>query len=311
MGRSHGPKEANDLARRRPRGLLSIFGASIACAVSGRREHVPTSAEYPDTLVRRISFEAGGGLGWRISALSTPREEPAPWKIVVVTGAPSWAEYWAPVMAALPANREMLVVDRPGFANSEPIHCVPKIETQAEALLPILQTNPGQRILLVGQSYGAAIATLMAARRPDLTAGLVLLSGYFGKSGRTARLLIDVGQRVVGLIPRDLRHAVLEAAGQPRQLNPVFRLLNSFPFLVTIIHGDKDDFAPIEVARAIADTTLAPARFIEIRGGNHFLNDCEPEQVIAWLESALSSRGALRQVHPLSPNGPGALQLAS
>ncbi len=33
---------------------------------------------------------------------STPRARPAPWKIVVVTGAPSWAEYWAPVLAALP-----------------------------------------------------------------------------------------------------------------------------------------------------------------------------------------------------------------
>ena len=299
------------MARRRPRGLLSIFGACIACAVSGRREHVPTSDEYPDTVIRRISFEAGDDLGWRISALWTPRKEPAPWKIVVVTGAPSWAEYWAPVMAALPGNREMVVVDRPGFANSEPLHCVPKIETQAKALLPLLQTAPGQRLLLVGQSYGAAIATLMAAQRPDLTAGLVLVSGFFGKSGRTARLLIDVGQRVVGLIPRDLRHAVLEAAGQASQLNPVFRLLNSFPFLVTIIHGDQDDFAPIEVARAIADTTLAPARFIEIKGGNHYLNDGEPEQLIAWLETAMSGRGALRQVHPLGSQGERALSLAS
>jgi len=299
------------VARRRPRGLLSIFGACIACAVSGRREHVPTSDEYPDTVIRRISFQAGDGLGWRISALWTPRKTLAPWKIVVVTGAPSWAEYWAPVLAALPEDREMVVVDRPGFANSEPLHCVPKIETQAKALLPLLQTRPGQRLLLVGQSYGAAIATLMAAQRPDLTAGLVLMSGFFGKSGRTARLLIDVGQRVVGLIPRDLRHAVLEASGQAPQLNSVFRLLNSFPFLVTIIHGDEDDFAPIEVARAIADTTLAPARFIEIKGGNHYLNDGEPEQLIAWLETAMAGRGALRQVHPLSPEREGAMSLAS
>ena len=302
------------MARRRPRGLLSIFGACIACAVSGRREHVPTSDEYPDSVIRRISFRAGGDLGWRISALHTPRTEPAPWKIVVVTGAPSWAEYWAPVMAALPPEREMVVVDRPGFANSEPLHCVPKIETQARALLPLLEPAPGQRILLVGQSYGAAISTLMAASRPDQTAGLVLVSGYFGKSGKTARFLIELGSRVAGLIPRDLRHAVLEASGQPRQLNPVFRLLNSFPFLITIIHGDKDDFAPIEVARAIADTTLAPARFIEIRGGNHFLNDCDPEQVIAWIETAIGGRGGrggLRQVHPLTATEQAALSLAS
>ena len=299
------------MARKRPRGILPLFAACIACAVSGRREHVPTADEYPDTVIKRISFEAGGGLGWRISALSTPRSRPAPWKFVVVTGAPSWGEYWAPVMAALSQDREMVVVDRPGFANSEPIHCVPKIETQAKALLPLLEPQDGQRILLIGQSYGAAIATLMAASRPDQTAGLVLVSGFFGKTGPTSRFLIDLGQRFLGLIPRDLRHAVLEASGQSNQLNPVFRLLNSFPFLVSIIHGDKDDFAPIEVARGIADTTLAPARFIEIRGGNHFLNDCDPDQVIGWLETAIGGRGGLRQVHPLTPRVETALPMAS
>jgi len=291
------------LARRRPRGLLSILGTCVACELMGRREHVPTSDEYPDTVVRRVRFQAGGGLGWRISALVTPRQQPAPWKIVVVTGAPSWAEYWAPIMAALPPEREMVVVDRPGFANSEPTHCVPGIETQAKALAPLLEPAPGQRILLVGHSYGAAIATLMAAWRPDQTAGLVLLSGYFGKSGPTARRLIDLGHRVLGLIPRDLKNAVLEASGQPHQLNPVFRLLNSFPFLITIIHGDKDDYAPIDVARAIADTTLAPARFVEIRGGDHSLHACAPEQFLAWLETAIDPHGGLRQVYALTQSG--------
>jgi len=286
------------VARSRPKGLLPIFATCIECALSGRREHVPTSEEYPEGVVRRISFTAGADLGWRISALWTPREQPAPWKIVVVTGAPSWAEYWAPVMAALPADREMVVVDRPGFANSEPRHCVPRIQTQAKALLPVLEPKPGQRILLVGQSYGAAIATLMAAERPDQTAGLVLLSGFFGKAGPTARLLMRVGRSVLGLIPRDLRHAVLEASGQPRQLNPVFRLLNRFPFLITLIHGDRDDFAPIEVARAIADTTPVPARFIEVAGGDHFLNDLPPHQLIACLERAISPGEGLVHVLP-------------
>jgi pimeloyl-ACP methyl ester carboxylesterase len=247
-------------------------------------------------VIRRISFTAGDGLGWRISGLWTPRSKPAPWKIVVVTGAPSWAEYWAPVMAALPQDREMVVLDRPGFAHSEPTHCVPKIDVQAKALLPVLEPAPGQRILLVGQSYGAAIATLMAASRPDQTAALVLMSGYFGKAGPTARLLMNVGGRVLGLIPRDLRHAVLEASGQAHQLNPVFKLLNRFPFLVTIVHGDKDDFAPIEVARAIADTTLVPARFIEAKGGDHFLNDLPAEQIVACLERAIRPGEDLRDV---------------
>ena len=102
------------MARRRPKGVLEITWAVAESAVWGRQEHVPVADDYPDTVVRRISFAAGGGLGWKLSAIESPRDRPAPWKIVVVTGAPSWAEYWAPAIAALPKDREMVVVDRPG-----------------------------------------------------------------------------------------------------------------------------------------------------------------------------------------------------
>ena len=81
------------MARKRPKGVWGITLACIECQATGRTEHVPTAEVYPDTVVRRVSFTAGGGLGWKISDLTTPRDTPAPWKIVVITGAPSWAEY--------------------------------------------------------------------------------------------------------------------------------------------------------------------------------------------------------------------------
>src|SRR4051794_29994877 len=192
--------------------------AAIEAAAKGRTEHAPTAADYPDSVVRRTSFIAGGGHGWRISALETPRAKPAPWKIVVITGAPSWAEYWAETMAELPQDREMVAVDRPGYAASEPLHPVADIRVQAEALAPVLNTAPGQKLLLVGQSYGASIAAIMAAENPGKVASLVLLSGFFGETGPTARWLIDMGSKALKMIPRDLRHAVMEASGQRPQL---------------------------------------------------------------------------------------------
>ncbi|HEY5105621.1 MAG TPA: alpha/beta hydrolase [Caulobacteraceae bacterium] len=279
------------MAQRRPRGVLALGWACLESAANGRTEHRPTSADYPDSIVHRTSFIAGGGLGWRISALTTPRPHPAPWKIVVITGAPSWAEYWAPALAALPADREMIVVDRPGYAASEPLDCVPDIQAQARALAPLLDAAPGQRILLVGQSYGAAIATLMAKAHPRRVAGVVLLSSYLGESGPTARWLVNMGSRLLNVIPRDLRNAVTEISNQSRQMPLMRAALSRLRAPVHVLHGDHDDFAPIEVAERLAREagTRRPVRFERISGANHFVNDGPVATLLACLESCIAA----------------------
>jgi pimeloyl-ACP methyl ester carboxylesterase len=268
---------------------MGLGWAAFESAASGRFEHVPTATRYDPSVVRRVTFQAGGTHRWILSALTTPRTRPAPWKIVVITGAPSWAEYWAPVLAHLPHDREMVVVDRPGFASSQPESHVGDIRVQAEALMPALSTVPGQRLLLVGQSYGAAISTLMAACRPRRLEGLVLLSGYLGEPGPMARSLVRLGQRVLKVIPRDLRNAVLEVGQQAPQLTHMHRALSRISADVHIVHGDQDDFAPISAAERLAREarTLRPIRFRSVAGANHFLNDGPPARVIAELEACM------------------------
>ena len=278
--------------RKRPKGVLAMGWAAFESAALGRTEHAPTSADYPETVVRRTSFTAGGGHGWRISALETPRETPAPWKIVVITGAPSWAEYWAETLAELPQDREMIVVDRPGYGASEPAVPVTDIRVQAQALAPVLTAARGQKVMLVGQSYGAAIASLMAEANPGKVESLVLLSGFFGEPGPTSRWLIDVGAKALKVIPRDLRHAVIEASGQRPQLDYAKRALARLSIPIHMIHGDQDDFAPIEVAERLAAETVTrrPIQFMRTPGANHFLNDGPAEQLLAALEACIPTR---------------------
>jgi len=163
------------------------------------------------------------------------------------------------------------------------------IRVQAEALSPLLKAAPGQKVLLVGQSYGAAIAAIMAAENPGKVASLVLLSGFFGETGPTARWLIDMGSRALKMIPRDLRHAVTEASGQRPQLVHAKRALMQLSIPIHMIHGDKDDFAPIEVAEQLAreTPTRRPLRFVRAPGANHFLNDGPAEELIGALEACI------------------------
>jgi len=277
--------------KRRPKGVLEIGWATFEAAWTGRREHLPHWAEYPDALVERIGFRAGGGLDWRLSALRTPRPRTAPWKIVVVTGAPSWAEYWTAALATVGQDREMWVVDRPGFGGSEPAGAVVDLSVQARALSPLLDSAPGQRVLLVGHSYGAAIATLMAAAQPDKVAALVLLSGLFGDFGPTGARLVELGRRVHGVIPRDLRNAITEVLAQRPQLPIVRDALRRLSMPIHIVHGDQDDFTPIASARALAEDLggMANVSFSTVPDANHFLNEGPPELVLAPLEAAIAS----------------------
>jgi pimeloyl-ACP methyl ester carboxylesterase len=284
-------------AQKRPRGVLGKGLACLDAAIRHRTEHVPTDLIYPESVVRRTSFIAGGGLGWRIAALETPRATPAPWKIVVITGAPSWAEYWSPVLAALPLDREMIVVSRPGFGGSEPTICVGDIRIQAQALSPALDVAPGQKILLVGQSYGAAIATLMAELRPHAVSGVVLLSSFLGEAGPTARWLVETGSRVLTLIPRDLRNAVLEVSNQAVQLGHMRAALRRITVPVHVLHGDRDDFAPIALAEQLARDGRArrPIRFQVVPGADHFMTDGPVDELVACLEACIPvTRAPLR-----------------
>jgi pimeloyl-ACP methyl ester carboxylesterase len=186
----------------------------------------------------------------------------------------------------------MIVVDRPGYGASEPSEPVRDIRVQAEALAPLLVAERGQKVMLVGQSYGAAIASLMADANPRQVSSLVLLSGFFGETGPTSRWLLDLGGKALKVIPRDLRHAVIEATGQRPQLAYAKRALSRLTIPIHMVHGDKDDFAPIEVAERLAAETVtrSPIQFMRTEGANHFLNDGPADQLLAALEACIPAR---------------------
>jgi pimeloyl-ACP methyl ester carboxylesterase len=267
------------------RSLAIVLAATaLSACMSAEVERYPTSADYPAGTMARVSVQATGH-PWKLSALETPRA--APWKVVVITGTPSWSEYWAPVLAALPEQFTMIVADRPGFALSEPRDAVGSINDQAQALSSLLEAEPGQKVILVGQSYGAPIATLMAQRYPDRVQALILMSPFYGERGRTARRLTGLGGMVRPMLPRDLKNSIAEVRGQPPQLPAARTALAGLAIPVVVLHGEADTFVPIGSARTLAASRgVAPTAMVAVPAGDHFLNACCVPALIGALRTA-------------------------
>ncbi len=277
----------------------ALFVALAACAIGTAEEdndRFPTSGSYPAGTMERIDFTAGVPEHWRISALQTPTRADADWKVVIITGTPSWSEYWAPTIAALPQTREMIVADRPGFRTSEPQDAVRDLAKQADALAPMLAHREGQRVLLVGQSFGAPVATLMAQRHPDQVDALVLVSAYFGDRGPTARRMIGAGRLFQPMLPRDFRNSISEMTAQTGQLPAVWTALRGLQQPIVFIHGDADTFVPLEADQRIA--AEYGHTLISVPGGDHFLNACCVPDLLGAFEQAIAEAEGREAARP-------------
>ncbi len=277
------------VSARQLRALLAAgLAAVLACACTTGPKRFPTSKDYPDGMMTRISANSGGTAGWRISALEAG-DRNAPWKAVVITGAPSWSEYWAPLLAKAPPGMTIVAPDRPGFAASEPRTAVTDIAKQAEALSVFLQTERAdQKIVLIGQSYGGPIAALMAREHPDRVRALVLVSAYFGDRGATIRRLDMAGMVTGPLLPRDLKNGLAELRAQAPQLPAARMALAGLEIPIVVVHGDADTFVPYAAGRRLAELAGANATFIGVPGGGHFLNACCVEDVLQAAKRAIA-----------------------
>src|SRR5262249_47311030 len=106
-----------------------------------------------------------------------------------------------------------------------------------------------------------------------------------------ARWLVDVGSRLLKVIPRDLRNAVQEVSNQAGQLVHMRAALERLSMPIHVFHGDEDDFAPIELAQRLASEgrRRRPIRFETVPGADHSMADGPIEPLIAYLESCIAA----------------------
>jgi len=109
------------------------------------------------------------------------------------------ARSWVRQLEALSGSLCLVALDLPGHGESAPVQAASLADHAAVAaeLIGALAMRPA---VIVGHSLGGSIAIELAARRPDLVRGLVLIASC------VALPLVDsMGERLVALLPGPLR----------------------------------------------------------------------------------------------------------
>jgi len=113
--------------------------------------------------------------GAKVHVIEAGREGPP---VLMIHGASANArEFTFTLAPRLQDDFRVLMADRPGHGYSGRPEAAETLEVQAAQMAAVLrQLAPGQKAVIVGHSYGGAVALRLALDHPDLVNGVVLLA---------------------------------------------------------------------------------------------------------------------------------------
>jgi len=199
--------------------------------------------------------------------------------LLLIHGAPGgWFGYMNMLDdSLLQRNFHIVAVDRLGYGKSRRKNqrAVTSIQKQAQSLLPLLdKISARQPVIVVGRSYGAAIAAQLTLYAPEKVKYLCMVAPPIDPAkekifwfSRAARYRV-----VQWFLPRMFIVATAEKfahAAELRELEPKWRQLNT---PLTVLQGGKDWIAdPLNLDFAKKHIKCKKARFMFLPNAGHFI----------------------------------------
>jgi pyruvate dehydrogenase E2 component (dihydrolipoamide acetyltransferase) len=117
--------------------------------------------------------------------------------VVLLHGLAGAAVNWVDVAPSLAADHRVVALDLPGHGASSPAPRRGGIEAFADAVSAALEQLDAVPAVVAGHSFGAQVGLRLAARRPELLRGLVLVSPSGIETRRRAARAVVLGSVVV------------------------------------------------------------------------------------------------------------------
>lgn len=225
--------------------------------------------------------------------------------VVLLHGLVVSGSYFRPVAAHLDDHLHLYVPDLPGFGRSVSHTGIWTMKQLADGLARWLDAHALRDAVLVSNSLGCQILTMLAERRPELVRTLILVAPTMDPEARSVfsqmyRGLIDIPREtfslwtvwIPDLIRAGARRALVTLHGGVH--DPQQDRLSNIAAPVVIVGGERDPIVPPEWVRLMAEA-FPRGRAIIIPGAPHAMNYSNPRQLARIIRVAvgMSSEGCL------------------
>ena len=172
--------------------------------------------------------------------------------------------------ASLYKKYYLILPERPGYGATFPGNPIASIEQQATLLLDILEAF-NKPTTIMGHSYGAPIAMMMAHERPDLVKQLIGVAGQYDPDNEIIYAVMPFFKKKVFkyLLPRMIWSANEEKLHHVEALRTIAPKYNEIKVPITLIHGDEDALVPFENSLYLKEQVEMEAPLITLQGIDH------------------------------------------
>jgi pimeloyl-ACP methyl ester carboxylesterase len=198
--------------------------------------------------------------------------------VLFIHGSPGDWNAWVDYLndTNLSARARMIAVDRPGFGGSGAGKAERSLVAQCNDIAPLLDhVSPGQRVILVGHSFGGPVACRLAMDHPDKVTDLIILAGSIDPAEEHTKWYQYPAEWWIfrWLVPRELVTVNREIRALKGGLTEMLPLWKNIHQRVTVIQGGADKLVPPENADFAQRvmTNAQPLDVIRLPGANHFL----------------------------------------
>ena len=225
--------------------------------------------------------------------------EPA---VVLEAGSNNGAASWQQVMPLLAPRVRVTAYDRAGLGGSAPAPGLATIDRMIDDLASVITGLAAGPCVLAGHSWGGILVQLLAFRRPDLVAGLVLVDPGHEEMESLLPLPIQWGWRIARTVfPDELHEDAPVTLAAVREMRAAARPLPDVPVVVlSAARGFPRRFRAGWTRLQAALAAAAPqGRHVVVDGTGHNIPRDRPDVVAdAILEVAAQVRASGSQDRP-------------